>query len=230
MARSMRPMFTDNALGLVKMLIDFCGNTRTLAMPAFYFGEPDIGGAFATFQQRPRFDLKRAPSQMGLATELFRRMPGVVQSRHPVYRVSALGPLAKEITAGHEFAEYPNGVGSPFDFMAKRNTRIIGIGKPFQVLTQAHHVEGLMGDEFPVKRGTRSNLKITVIDKNNEITVTLTGGGPLGRFNIWKLRDIMEPEQLQEWTFHRVPMFAARAAEVTSSLVAAAKRGVTLYE
>ena len=88
----MRPMFTDSPLELVKMLMDFCGPKRTLVMPTFYFGDPDIGGAYATFRKRPQFDLKRVPSQMGLATELFRRMPGVVQSRHPVYRVAALGP------------------------------------------------------------------------------------------------------------------------------------------
>lgn len=226
----MQPMFTDNPLDLVKMLIALCGPDRTLVMPAFYFGDPEIGGAYATFSQRPRFDLKKVPSQMGLATELFRRMPGVVQSRHPVYRVAALGPLAKELTKGHEFSEYPNGVGTPFDFMAKHDTRIIGIGKPFQVLTQAHHVEGVMGDDFPVPRSNGTGLGITVIDGKEEIPARLTGRGLLWKFNIWKLRGIMDREQLREWKFHHVPMFATRAALVTSALTDAARRGVTLYE
>ena len=39
----------------------------------------------------------------------------------------------------------------------------------------------------------------------------------------------MSPDALQEWSFHRVPLFAARAGEVTRALVAAAERGVTLY-
>ena len=226
----MKPMFTDSPLELVKMLMSFCGPNRTLAMPAFYFGDPEIGGAYATFSQRPRFDLKRVPSQMGLATELFRRMPGVVQSRHPVYRMAALGPLAKELTYGHEFADDPAGVGTPFDFMAKHNTRILGIGKPFQVLTQAHHVEGVLGDDFPVPRANGVSLSITVVDGKDEVPVRLTGRGLLWKFNIWKLRDIMDREQLQEWKFHHVPMFATRAAVVTSALTDAARRGVTLYE
>jgi aminoglycoside 3-N-acetyltransferase len=226
----MQPMFTDSPLQLVKMLMEFCGKDKTLVMPAFYFGDPAIGGAYKTLSQRPRFDLKREPSQMGLATELFRRMPGVIQSRHPVYRVSALGPLARDLVQGHELAEYPNGIGSPFDFMAKRNTRVIGIGKPFQVLTQAHHVEGLMGDAFPVPRGNAPALKVTVIDGKEEVTATLSGRGLLWEFNIWKLRDIMDRQALQEWSFHHVPLFSARAGEVTAALLEAAKRGVTLYE
>lgn len=227
---NMSPMYNEGPLEFVRMLIDFCGPDRTLAMPAFYLGDPAIGGAAATFRNNPRFDLKRTPSQMGLATELFRRTPGVVQSRHPIYRVAALGPLAKALTAGHEFSEYPSGIGSPFDFMAKRNTRVIGIGKPFQVMTQAHHAEAVMGDEFPVPRGGASPLAVTVVDGTEEVTVTLIGRSLLWRFNIWKLRSIMGRDKLQEWSFHHVPMFSARAGEVTDSLIDAAKRGITLYD
>jgi aminoglycoside 3-N-acetyltransferase len=79
----------------VQMLIEFCGAERTLAMPAFYFGDPDLGGTSATFEKNLRFDLRRTPSQMGLATEIFRRTKGVRHGRHPIYRVSALGPLAE---------------------------------------------------------------------------------------------------------------------------------------
>ena len=226
----MQPMFTDSPLALVKMLIDFCGPEKTLVMPTFYFGDPKIGGAYATFSARPRFDLKRVPSQMGLVTELFRRIPGVVQSRHPVYRVAALGPLARALTAGHELTEFPNGIGSPFDFMAKQNTRVIGIGKTFQVLTQAHHVEGVMGDDFPVPRGNGPDLAVTVIDGNDEVTAKLSGRGPLWNFNIWKLRANMNRVKLQEWKFHHVPLFSPRAADVTTSLVEAARRGVTLFD
>lgn len=50
---NMKPMYTDSALDLVRMLISFCGPSRTLVMPAFYFGDPAIGGAYATFKQRP---------------------------------------------------------------------------------------------------------------------------------------------------------------------------------
>lgn len=227
----MRPMYTEGPLELVRMLMAFCGPDKTLAMPAFYFGDPAIGSTVATFKQNPRFDLRRTPSQMGLATELFRRMPGVVQSRHPVYRISALGPLAKAMAEGHERCEHPSGAGSPFDFMAKHNTLIIGIGKPFQVLTQVHHAEALMGDEFPVPRATGDGPEVTVVDGKEEVRAKLSARGSLlWRMDIWKLRSIMGKESLREWSFHHVPLFAVRAGEVTAALVDAAKRGITLYE
>jgi aminoglycoside 3-N-acetyltransferase len=227
----MVPMFTGTPLDLTRMLMALCGPERTLAMPAFYFGDPAIGGAYATFSQRPRFDVRRTPSQMGLATELFRRMPGVVQSRHPVYRVAAIGPLARKLTTGHERAASSVGLGTPFEFMALHETQILGIGKSMQVLTQAHHIEHAMGDAFPVpRRPAAEPLHMTLIDGADEISLKLSDPSFHGRFNIWKLRTIMDRGAIQEWNFHHVPMFSARAREVTERLRSAAGRGITLYD
>lgn len=226
----MKPMYTDSPSALVRMLMDFCGPNRTLAMPAFYFGDPQIGGAYETFKQQPRHDLRRTPSQTGLVTELFRRSRGVLQSRHPAYRVAAFGRLAEPLTQGHERAGTPSGRGTPFDFMATHNTRIIGIGKPFEVMTQVHHAEAVMGDDFPVPSRCEEGLRMTLIDGQEEIPFVLSGRSFEWRLNMWKLRAIMGPDSLQEWRFHHVPMFAARAGEVTVALIDAAKRGVTLYE
>jgi len=226
----MKPMFTDTPLQFVRMLMEFCGRERTLAMPGFYFGEPALGGAYATFKHHPRFDLRRTASQMGLATELFRRMPGVLQSRHPVYRISALGPLASALTSGHEHAQTAAGRSTPFEFMANHRTCILGIGKPMQVLTQAHHIEDVMGDEFPVPRHHGEPLEMTIIDGPDEIPFRLTNFEVEGRYNPWRLRSMMDRERLAEWTFHHVPLFATSAADVTKTLFHAAKRGITLYE
>lgn len=226
----MLPMYTDTALDFVKALIAFCGSDKTLVMPAFYFGDPNIGSVNDTFAKNPRFDLKRTPSQMGLATELFRRTPGVLQSRHPVYRIAALGPLAKRITEGHELCDHPCGVGSPFDCMTQHKTLVIGIGKTFQVLTQVHHAEAIMGDEFPVPKGGEPGLPVIIVDGKVEVHSRLVGRNPIGRLNIWKLRSLMSETSLREWTFHHVPFFATLAEDVTASLVNAAKNGITLYD
>jgi aminoglycoside 3-N-acetyltransferase len=226
----MKPMYSDNPLEFVQTLSEFCGPDRTLAMPAFYFGDPDIGGASVTFEKNPRFDLRRTPSQMGLATEIFRRTKGVRQSRHPIYRVSALGPLAEALTKGHETAEGAFGRGSPFDVMTAHETLILGIGKPIEVLTNVHHVEDLMGERFPVPMLVGSRLKMTLIDGEDEIPFMLRRQGFTWKMNTWKLRKIMDPVQLREWRFHHVQMFATRAADVTEALKNAAERGVTLYQ
>jgi aminoglycoside 3-N-acetyltransferase len=226
----MEPMYNDGPLQFVHMLREFCGPDRTLAMPAFYFGDPHLGGVGPTFDSNPRFDLHRTPSQMGLATEIFRRTKGVRQSRHPIYRISALGPLAEALTTGHETAERACGRGSPFDLMTAHETLILGIGRPFEVLTHIHHVEDLMGEEFPVPMSIGTDLEMTLIDGEAEIPFTLRRRGFTWKRDMWKLRDIMEPHQLREWRFHHVSLFATRARDVTEALLDAAKRGITLYE
>lgn len=226
---NMSPMFTEGPLEMLRMLISYCGPERTLVMPAFFFGDPKIGGARETFQRNPTFDVRRTPSQMGLLTELFRRSKGVVQSRNPVYRVSALGPLAESLVRGHENAHSPCGIGTPFDFMANHDTLILGIGKRFEVLTQVHHAEDVLGAEFPVPRGDPNPLPITLVDGPERMPYTLRGSGLEWKLDMWKLPGIMDSRTLEEWRFHHVPMFATRARDVTESLVKAARNGVTLY-
>jgi aminoglycoside 3-N-acetyltransferase len=226
----MKPMFTSSPLDLVRMLIGFCGADRTLVMPAFYFGDPAIGGVHETFKRTGRFDVRRVPSQMGLATELFRRTAGVSVSRHPVYRVAALGPLAEQLTRGHERAGTPCGRGTPFHFMANHDTRIIGIGKTFEVLTQVHHSEDLMQDRFPVPARAGVPLSMTLVDGPEEIPFELASRGLEWSRKMWKLRRIMNRETLREWRFHHVPLFSTRADAVSDALMRAAERGVTLYE
>jgi aminoglycoside 3-N-acetyltransferase len=226
---NLQPMYKGNALELLKALIEYCGPERTLVMPAFNFGE-DGEGARASLNRNPRFDLRRSPSQMGLLTELFRRSKGVLQSRHPVYRVAAFGPQAEELIRGHERAPSGMGKGTPFDYMAQHNARIIGIGKTFQVMTQTHHVESLLGSDWPAPQIQLPNIPVTLIDKQEEFEMEIGGTQQQWTFNIWKLRAIMSSESLREWRFHNCPMFAAQARQVTDALVDAAHQGFTLYD
>ncbi len=229
----MLPMYTGTPLELVNMLLEFCGPDRTLAMPTFYFGDPKIGSVQETFRKNPVCNLKRLPSQMGLMTELFRRSKGVLQSRHPVYRVAAFGPLATALTSGHENASGPAGFGSPFEFMAKHNTMVIGIGKSFHVMTQVHFVEELMGEDFPAKRAPveeRTETPITVIDGDEQVPVTLKDNGIRWRFNISKLPGLLNPGDIKYWKFHNTPLFAGHAGKVTNSLLAAGKKGLCIYD
>jgi aminoglycoside 3-N-acetyltransferase len=226
---NLQPMYTGTPLDLLKMLIEFCGPRRTLAMPAFYFGEPEAGNLAATFAKQPRFDVRRVPSQMGLLSELFRRTRGVACSRHPIYRVSALGPLAEQLLRGHETAELPCGVGSPFDAMTRHDTLILGIGKPFEVLTHVHHAEDLMGEDFPVPAAPVNPIAVTLVDGKEEIPCVLRGRTLTWKRDMRRLRGIMSPESLREWKFHGVPLFATRAAEVSRAVIDAARSGRTIY-
>jgi aminoglycoside 3-N-acetyltransferase len=226
---NLQPMYKGNAMELLKALMDYCGPNRTLVMPAFNFGESGTG-ARDTLTRNPRFDLRRTPSQMGLLTELFRRSRGVLQSRHPVYRIAALGPHAAELTRGHEHAPSGMGKSTPFDYMAQHRAQIVGIGKTFQVMTQTHHVESLLDETWPAPRKILPTVAVTIVDKQCEIPMEIGGAQQQWTFNIWKLRTIMPRDRLKEWRFHNCPLFAARADEVTDTLIAAAARGFTLYD
>jgi aminoglycoside 3-N-acetyltransferase len=226
----MSPAYTQGPLELLRMLTAYCAEDRTLAMPAFYFGDPEQGGVGQEFKQKPRFDLRRTPSQMGLLSEMFRRSKGVLSSRHPVMRVAARGPLAAEITTGHERAPLPCGTGSPFDHMARRNTLILGIGKPFEVLTQVHHAEDLLGDEFPVPAAPAGEpLAMELVDGTEVVPFQLCSRGLAWRRDMGLLRDLMPAGRLRSWSFHGVPLFAVRAAHVTDALINAARQGRTIY-
>ena len=225
----MEPTFDGSALELCQALIEYCGPERTLVMPAFNFGE-EGQGAREVLKSNPRFDLRRTPSTMGLLTELFRRSRGVRQSRHPVYRVAALGPRAEELVEGQELAPGGMGPNTPFDYMARHNAQIIGIGKNFGVMTQVHHVESLLGDAWPAPQTEVPGIEVTIVEKDVETPMTLGGTQQDWRFNIWKLRELMPADKLKEWRFHNCDMFAARAAEVTDTLVEAAGRGFVLYD
>jgi len=226
---NLMPMYQGSALELLRALIEYCGPDRTLVMPAFNFGD-EGEGARETLKKNPRFDLQRSPSQMGLLTELFRRSKGVVQSKHPAYRVAALGPEAQALTDGHELAPRGMGRGTPFDYMAINGAQILGIGKSFHVMTQVHHVESLLGADWPAPQTTLPNIPVTVVDRQREIPMDVGGTQQLWNFNIGKLRKIAPDSALQEWRFHNSPMFVARAGEITDTLVEAARRGITLYD
>jgi hypothetical protein len=113
--------------------------------------------------------------------------------------------------------------------MALRDTCIIGIGKPLQVLTQAHHTEGAMGREFPVPYTEGEPFPMTLVQGAEEIPFQMRGRDYQGRFDIWRLRKLLQPGTIREWRFHGVPMFATRAAAVSQQLEAAARAGRTLY-
>src|SRR3712207_2603981 len=105
-------------------------------MPAFTFGR---GAPAADHYRRHPKNSARQPTEVGLLSEVFRRRAGVLRSLHPTASVCAYGPLAAELTAGHHLAGTIFGEGTPFGYMARHRTLILGIGTPyFKSLTQVH--------------------------------------------------------------------------------------------
>ncbi len=222
------PMYADGVVELLGVLRTLCGPERTLVMPAFTFHVPG-GDLVEHFTANPRVDLRRQPSQMGLLSEAFRRTPGVLRSLHPTHSTCALGPRAEWLLRDHHLAADTHGPGTPFARMAEIDTVILGMGKPFyRVLTQTHVPEDLLGERFPVPRTFRP-VDVVLVDGAREVPYRFRVDTTGIERRVHRLRRLLDPGDLVEWRFHRVPLFWTRAATVTEKMCAAALRGRTIY-
>jgi len=104
----------------------------TLLMPTFTRPQPD--GVFY---------LDATAGRTGLATETFRKMPGVLRSRHPTHSVSAWGRRAAEFAEGHDRTS-GLGVGSPFHKAALAGADVLMIGCPLTACSLVHVAEAVV--------------------------------------------------------------------------------------
>ena len=222
------PMYSGKHQDIIQELVNFCGKDRTVVMPAFVLGGK--AGDPIEYYKTHNFDAKRTPSEMGLLTELFRRLPGARRSLHPTHSVSALGPLAEELTASHHQATTPSGRGTPFETMARRKTVIVGLGvEYYRCLTQVHTAEDMVDTGFPVVF-QKEHVPVTIVDATGKKSVynhTVFKAATTMNFGI--VRTLLSQDELQEWTFRGTHLFMTRADFVTNRLIEAAKRGITVY-
>jgi aminoglycoside 3-N-acetyltransferase len=226
----LEPMYTGSVSELLDALVAVCGPSRTLAMPAFFFGGGE-GDAAAYYRAKPVFAARRTPSQMGLLSEVFRRRAGVRRSLHPTHSVCALGPLAEELVHDHHLAPTSFGAGTPFGVMAAHKTAIVGIGTQyFRCLTQVHAAEDLLGERYPLPlRGETIEVSLKDVDGTaHDYGLRLTEPGFSRRLEL--VERLLGPDELTRWRFHGVPLFSTTAAGVTDALVAAALRRETIYD
>jgi aminoglycoside 3-N-acetyltransferase len=223
------PMYQGSAKDLVGALIEFCGPERTLAMPSFVMGGRTYD-ASEYFRARP-FDVRHTPTEMGLVAEIFRRMPSVLRSLHPTASVCALGPLAKEVIAGHHLSRTGLSPDSPFGVMTRRPTAILGLGvEYYRCLTHAHTAAHCTEDAFPVKFAARST-QVTLIDYDgSRYEYSLGLPDRTKKLDLTVLWSVLAKDELVEWRYHGIPMFLVpQAGVLTQRLIEAAERGITIY-
>lgn len=224
------PMYKGTAKDLVSALIELSGPNRTIVMPAFVLG----GRSYDTsvyFKSRP-FNVRSTPSEAGLIAEVFRRVPNVLRSLHPTCSLCALGPLAKELTAGHHVSRTGMSPDGPFGMMTRRRTTILGLGvEYYRCLTHVHTATDEMADAFPIKSATPSSMEVTLVDYDgSRYQYKLGLPDRTKKLDLTVLWSILSKDELKEWRFHGVPMFLVPQASVlTQRLIEAARRGVTIY-
>jgi len=141
MSRITRRVPSMSPLKLIGTLQNAVGQGGTLALPTF----PFLGKQFPYLQKNPRFDSRRTPSQVGLVTEVFRRLPGVTRSLHPTHPVAAWGRHATELTSSHHLGT-TFGPTSPFYKLQEFGGRVIGIGTRLESYTILH-----VADDLPIR-------------------------------------------------------------------------------
>jgi aminoglycoside 3-N-acetyltransferase len=137
--------FTGKPLDAIRVMQEAVGRQGILAMPTLPFS----GTAVGWVESKKVFDVRRTPSQVGLLTELFRRMPDVMRSLHPTHPVAAWGDRAAEFIAGHHATATPCGAGSPYAKLEQWNGKILLLGTGIGVLTFFHRVEEDIEDLMP---------------------------------------------------------------------------------
>jgi aminoglycoside 3-N-acetyltransferase len=115
------------AAAVIQALLEVLTPSGTLLMPTFGGPQP--------------FDLVNSPSGLGVITETFRRMPGVVRSLHPTHSISAIGARAEEMVRDHIASPTAAGRGTPYGRLIELGGKILLIGVDHDRSTTMHTLE-----------------------------------------------------------------------------------------
>ena len=91
------------------------------------------------------FDMSKTKSGMGVLTNVFSKMPGVVMSIHPTKAVCVWGKDAACIAEGHEMSTTPYYWDSPYGKYLKLGCKSIGLG--LKNIPMVHTMEDVLSDK-----------------------------------------------------------------------------------
>jgi aminoglycoside 3-N-acetyltransferase len=199
---------------VIHVLQSVVGEGGTVLMPTMPFS----GTALEYAQRCTLTDLARAPSGMGLVTEIFRRMPGVVRSVHPTHPVAAWGARAAELTRDHHLAETPCGKNSPFLRLLEVEGKVLLLGAGIQTMTLYHGIEEILEPQMPFSPFTEARFELRARDPRGVVWVTKTR---LFDPEVSARRDvsILVPELRRRGAWHEGKVGRLRAAVVRGSEV-----------
>ena len=138
---------------VVDGLLDVLGPEGTLVVPAFTYPSavPEV------FETDWIFDPVETPSAMGAITNAARNRPEAHRSMHLWHSVTALGPLAEQITSAGGTSAWD--AESPMAWVFKNEGWLLMLGVPYQNLTAIHIWEVEFGvdyrEEYDVERRVR---------------------------------------------------------------------------
>jgi aminoglycoside 3-N-acetyltransferase len=160
--------FEEGPDTVVTGLENVVGPEGLVTMPSYSLTGPAIEHLAAD----PVFDARQTPSRMGAISEAFRLSPGTLRSVHPTHSTCVRGPEAAEIVAGHEHADTPFGVGTPFPSIRDRGALQLFFGCGTGAITMYHCFECVRVPPFPLDVFADRTFDARCIDRDgNELTV-----------------------------------------------------------
>ena len=221
--------FAGNVGDVIRALKESVGDQGTLLMPTL----PFTGSAVDYARAGGITDMQATPSRMGLITEIFRRMPGVVRSVHPTHPVAAFGREAKDIVRDHHTAGTPCGRPSPYLRLLDRKGKILFLGAGIRSMVFFHAIEELLEGDMPFSPFTKDIFELRTRNSEGQVIVTKTR---LYDRSLSPKRDaeIMMPLLKANgwWKERRVgllPVFLVEAQDVWNAVRLLAHQGVYCY-
>lgn len=135
-----RNIHAQSIAAVIEALKEVLTADGTLVMPSF-----PGGSEFFMVQSGIVFDVRTRPSECGIITEYFRKMPDVRRSLNPGHCMAAWGKEAESILAGHEKCRVSAGWGSPFEKIIQKHGKILLVGVTNNNNTTLHYVENTHG-------------------------------------------------------------------------------------
>jgi aminoglycoside 3-N-acetyltransferase len=160
----------DGPQAVIDAFEEVLGPDGLIAMAAFPLDRP----ALEYLRADPVFDLRNTPSRMGAISELFRTSPGTVRSLHPTHSLTARGPGAEQLVAGHELAETPFGAGTPYARLIERGAHQVWFGSGVGALTIYHAFECLREPPYPIEVFWPQRIRARCIDAEGKEVVVET--------------------------------------------------------
>ena len=110
------------------------------------------------------FDVLMTPSEVGLFSEEFRMLEGVVRSHHPIFSICAFGKNAEYFTNG--CIKDCFGKNTFFDLVYNMNVKIVTLGCPFERVTFIHFVEQQLNISYRYFKTFSAKILIAGIQKS----------------------------------------------------------------
>ena len=141
--------FKGRPIDMINCLKQLVGESGLLIMPSLSYQNESTRDYLL---RNKAMNVKRAPSMMGLLSEVFRRGKDSLRSLSPTHPLVAWGKRKQEFVAGHETCSIPFGDESPFSRLLDLNGKILTIDVPFSTITFTHFLENRIASSlvFPL--------------------------------------------------------------------------------